>query len=118
MSTGTTLVLLGFGIGALILTSPRTRREDPRAPAPTADDQLRARAIEAQRASARASQRARELTAQWQERQEGRLRNSAQGQERGVEPLQGPAQEQTPQWQESAVGRLRDPYLCIRGYAS
>lgn len=59
MSTGTFL-LLAFGLGAVVgLSNDRT---DPRS---RKLEELRARAIEAQQISARASQRARDLTAQW-----------------------------------------------------
>lgn len=72
MTRGTTLVLLGFGLGALLVANRGTTREDPRAPSRV--NQLRARAIEAQRTSAMASRRAREVTALWLE-QEGWLRD-------------------------------------------
>lgn len=59
MTSGTALVLLGFGLGALIMagqsaTAPRS-----------STDELRARVLEAQRISAAASRRARELAALW-----------------------------------------------------
>jgi hypothetical protein len=56
-------MLFGFGLGALIMagqSSPRTL-----APPHESADALRARAIEAQRISAIASQRARDLATQW-----------------------------------------------------
>lgn len=68
-------MLLGFGLGALIVAKQGNPRKDPQTPAP--DDQLRARAIEAQRTSAKASQRARELTALYQESEKVRRRGSA-----------------------------------------
>ncbi len=69
MTPGTTLVLLGFGLGALVVASQRNDRGSHRS---IADDAtLRARAIEAQQISARASQRARELAALWSERNYG-----------------------------------------------
>jgi hypothetical protein len=73
MTTGTALILLGFSLGALLVAKQGSPREDPRAP--SLNEELRAHAIEAQRASARASQRTRELTALWLE-QEARLRDS------------------------------------------
>jgi hypothetical protein len=72
MTTGTAFILLDFGLGALLVAKQGSPREDPRAP--SLNEELRARAIEAQRASARASQRSRELTSRWLE-QEARLRD-------------------------------------------
>jgi hypothetical protein len=66
MPPGTTLVLLGFGLGLLMVTKQGSPRASP------LDDQLRARAIEAQKISAIAACRARELTALWLE-QKARL---------------------------------------------
>lgn len=65
MTRGTTLVLLGFGLGALILAG----QSSPRAEA-APRDALRARAIEAQRISAIATQRARDLAARWSDQRE------------------------------------------------
>jgi hypothetical protein len=65
VTSGTALILLGFGLGALAIMSQDSTRTDPRAL--SADDQLRERAIEAQRASATAARRARELTTLWLE---------------------------------------------------
>lgn len=65
MTSGTALILLGFGLGALAIVGQNGPRPDPRAL--SADDQLRARAIEAQRTSATAARRARELTTLWLE---------------------------------------------------
>ena len=67
----TALVLLGFGLGALLVANGGNTRE-PRPP--SLNDPLRARAIEAQRTSMAAAQRARELTALWSE-QEARSRD-------------------------------------------
>lgn len=64
--TSVALTLLGFGLGALIMTGGG--QTAPRASA----DALRDRAIEAQRISAAASQRARELAAQWSAAEEAR----------------------------------------------
>lgn len=61
MTPGTVLVLLGFGLGTLIMAG----QSSPRATAESHADELRARVIEAQRISAAASQRARELAALW-----------------------------------------------------
>lgn len=65
MTSGTALILLGFGLGALAIMGQDKTRPDPRAL--SADDQLRARAIEAQRTSATAARQARELTTLWLE---------------------------------------------------
>jgi hypothetical protein len=59
VTTPFVLTLLGFGIGVLLVVD---RRTDPRALTT-----LREHAIEAQKISARASQRARALTAKWSE---------------------------------------------------
>lgn len=72
MKLETTLVLLGFGLGALLIAKTGNAREENR---PTSlNDQLRARAIEAQRTSMIAARRARELTSLWYE-QEARSRD-------------------------------------------
>jgi len=63
MTTGTALVLLGFGVGALIGAGQAAPRE-PQSPRARADA-LRERAAFAQQSSARASHHARELTAMW-----------------------------------------------------
>lgn len=68
MTVGTALVLLGFGVGALVVAG--RPRSSPRVATPTQRDQtemLRERAEEAQRRSARESQLARDLAAQWSE---------------------------------------------------
>lgn len=62
VTTGT-IILLGFGLGALVGLSQRST--DPRSA--EHGEKLRERAIEAQRASAEAARRARDLTALWQE---------------------------------------------------
>lgn len=59
--TSVALTLLGLGLGALLVTNGRM---PPRATS------LRDRTIEAQRISARASQRARELADQWSTEQD------------------------------------------------
>lgn len=59
--SGGVLAILGLGLGALIVAGGRA---DARAPRVTVTS-LRDRAIEAQQISARASQHARELAAQW-----------------------------------------------------
>jgi hypothetical protein len=69
-------MLLGFGLGALVAVSQRSAGTDPRS-APSAA-LLRARAIEAQRISAVASQRARELAAWWSD-QEAKERTALRG---------------------------------------
>jgi hypothetical protein len=57
-------MLLGFGLGALVGMSQGSGREDPRSTERrVCGARLRERAIEAQRASTIAAQRARELTA-------------------------------------------------------
>jgi hypothetical protein len=61
MTSAAALTLLGFSLGALLIAD---KRADPRAD-PRASMTLRGRAIAAQKASARASQIARDLTAQW-----------------------------------------------------
>jgi hypothetical protein len=58
MTPGAAILLLGCGLGVLVVASrsgPQLRQEAT----------LRDRAIEAQRISAQASQRARELTERW-----------------------------------------------------
>lgn len=65
MTTGTALVLLGFGLGTLLMADQSSPRSSPRAAAESHADELRARVIEAQKISAAASQRARELAALW-----------------------------------------------------
>jgi len=66
VTPGAVIVLLGFGLGALVVagqSSPRgaTESSSPRERA----DALRAKTIQAQQASARASRTARELMAAW-----------------------------------------------------
>jgi hypothetical protein len=56
MTQGTAIVLLGCGLGALLIASRSNWHQEAT---------LRERAIEAQRLSAQASQRARELTERW-----------------------------------------------------
>lgn len=63
MTIRTPLVLLGFGLGGLLIACWGSSREDPSQPAL---NDLRLRAIEAQRTSAEASRRERELTERWQ----------------------------------------------------
>lgn len=63
---GITVTLLGLGLGVLLVSGGRT---DPRVLTT-----LRDRAIEAQRISAIASRRARDLTAQWSAEQDRRGR--------------------------------------------
>lgn len=63
MTRGSALVLLGFGLGTLMVAAQSGAGKDPRSTPRAAE--LRARAIEAQRISAVASQQARELAAQW-----------------------------------------------------
>jgi hypothetical protein len=67
MTTETTLVLLGFGLGALLIAKTGSTREDPRVTFPR--NQLQESAIMAQRTSAIASRRARTLTALWLEQE-------------------------------------------------
>lgn len=68
MTRGATIVLLGVGVGAIVVAS----RASARAPAPPRErpDDLRARVVEAQRISARASLLARELAERWSAAQE------------------------------------------------
>jgi HD-like signal output (HDOD) protein len=66
MTPGTALVLLGFGLGALIVVGRSNPRALPLSPREQADT-LRKRALEAQRCAARASQLARDLAARWTE---------------------------------------------------
>lgn len=61
MTPATALVLLGFGVGALVVADRTALRER----APLRADTLREQAVRAQEASARASRRARELMDQW-----------------------------------------------------
>lgn len=70
MTPGTALVLLGFGLGAWMMAIQSTPQTTA-SPRERADD-LRTRAIEAQRRSAIASQVARDLTSQWITTQDGR----------------------------------------------
>jgi len=67
MTPGVVLTLLGFGLGALLMTD---RRSDPRAAATTmTTTALREQTIEAQEISARAAERARTLMARWKRTQ-------------------------------------------------
>jgi hypothetical protein len=71
VTPGTALVLLGFGLGALVVVGGSGTRdirvsESPRERA----DALRSRTIEAQAISARASQAARDLMDQWSRAEE------------------------------------------------
>ena len=59
MTAGTALVLIGFGLGALIVAGR------PRLRSPRDANILRSRALAAPRAAARAAQIARDLTARW-----------------------------------------------------
>jgi hypothetical protein len=59
VTTGVTLTLLGFGLGAMIMASQSS--------SPRARMTLRDRAIAAQEDAARAAKRARDLTARWNE---------------------------------------------------
>jgi len=63
VTPGTAIVLLGFGIGALVVAG----RAEPRGVVRPQDrpEELRDRAIEAQVRAATASREARELTARW-----------------------------------------------------
>jgi hypothetical protein len=65
----TAFALLGLGIGALLVAKshldPRASGESPSRSVRSSASSLRDRVIEAQKISARASQIARELTAQW-----------------------------------------------------
>jgi hypothetical protein len=64
MPTGTVLVLLGFGIGALAVAGRSAARE-PQLTLRQHADTLREQTSQAQETSARASRRARELMDQW-----------------------------------------------------
>jgi hypothetical protein len=68
------LALLGFGLGALLVNA--VARSSPR-PSTTTLADLRTRAIEAQRISAIASQRARDLAARWSAEYDRRAAASA-----------------------------------------
>jgi hypothetical protein len=61
VTPATALALLGFGIGALVVTDRSGSRESPSLRA----DTLREQTVQAQEISARASRRARELMDQW-----------------------------------------------------
>lgn len=63
MSPATALVLLGFGLGALVVAD----RSSPRGPLSlrASTDALRAQTVQAQELAAQASRRARELMDQW-----------------------------------------------------
>ncbi len=63
MTPGAAIVLIGLGLGTFVVAG----RSDPRAPTSPREraDTLRARAVEAQLASARASRIARELMERW-----------------------------------------------------
>lgn len=63
MTPATALVLLGFGLGALVVAD-RTSPREPQSLQARADT-LREQTSRAQEVSARASQRARELMDQW-----------------------------------------------------
>lgn len=62
MNATTAFVLLGFGLGALVMVNGAAQREPSLR---TRADDLRQRALEAQRISARASQSARDAAARW-----------------------------------------------------
>jgi len=75
VTPGTTLVLLGLGLGALVVTGPSTPQPSLRARA----DALRTLTITAQRNSASAAQLARDFRARWSAAEDAARRQEDHG---------------------------------------